>query len=263
MEDIKKIRPIGQKHFWYTLSATGLFFAVMVLVWIHFGEKNVDKAIAVLMFGRSVMDTFALIRTRNLAYLPGIFWPVIMALRLFSGITDPVIRVIYTVVMIPLIVVDLVFRYRKKLKWRYREVLELAARPVADTDNGFTSRPLSAGKFQGDYREIRDFADFCRRHLIALPIEENNRIIFLIESTFWHLCYLNNRYRNYTHILIDSQSNMLVSISKKSYSKYRDELSFDQLCHSLGSLFNHFFNLQKEGQGDQILDRMNQLKLKA
>ncbi len=181
MENINKLKPEGPRKFWTTILVCLVFLTIMITVWISLGERTVDKMIAVLMFSRSVIESFAFIRTRNIAYLPGIIWPAIMALRLFSGVEDVGIRIVYTIIVITLFILDFFLMVKKKLKWRYHEVLELAAKPVEEVTNGFTPRPLPIGKISGSNSEIKDFAEFCRKNLMALPFSEENQIVLFIE----------------------------------------------------------------------------------
>jgi hypothetical protein len=49
----------------------------------------------------------------------------------------------------------------------------------------------------------------------------------------------------------------------EDYLNYREDLSFAQLCDSLGGLFIEFYELFKRGQGMRIIDRMDALGLSA
>jgi hypothetical protein len=46
----------------------------------------------------------------------------------------------------------------RKIKWRGREIFELAAEPVEESENGYTSRPRPIGKLNFHPDEIRQFA---------------------------------------------------------------------------------------------------------
>ena len=50
-------------------------------------------------------------------------------------------------------------------------------------------------------------------------------------------------------------------MSKRDYLDYRDTLSFDQLCASLGDLFIDFVTLFCHGEGVRIIDRMDALRI--
>jgi hypothetical protein len=56
-------------------------------------------------------------------------------------------------------------------------------------------------------------------------------------------------------------SEVSVHIAQKVYLDYRQPLSFDQLCTSLGQVFIDFFELYKKGEGLRVIDRMDDIKI--
>ena len=50
--------------------------------------------------------------------------------------------------------------FTRKVKWRKREILELAAFPVNENTNGFSERPKPVGKKDFKHNEILEFAHF-------------------------------------------------------------------------------------------------------
>jgi len=66
--------------------------------------------------------------------------------------------------------------FTKRLKWRIRELLELAAAPVSETTNGFTPRPRPLGKVEYSKFELMEFAAFALRNHIAIPYHESDRV---------------------------------------------------------------------------------------
>jgi len=56
----------------------------------------------------------------------------------------------------------------KKIKWRGREIFELAAETVEEAGNGYTFRPRPIGRVEFSKQELLAFARFCTRHLIAV-----------------------------------------------------------------------------------------------
>ncbi len=59
--------------------------------------------------------------------------------------------------------------------------------------------------------------------------------------------------QNDTFIAFDFAGNVSVNIAKKDYRKYKADLTFDQLCASLGSLFKTFLKFYQEGNKDRIM----------
>jgi len=62
-----------------------------------------------------------------------------------------------------------------------------------------------------------------------------------------------------THVTFDFAGHVSVTIAKKDYQKYTEELTFDQLCSSLGSLFIEFLELYQKNQSREIIDRLNRI----
>ncbi|MBC8184997.1 hypothetical protein H8E88_28220 [candidate division KSB1 bacterium] len=153
------------------------------------------------------------------------------------------------------------FILTRKIKWRYREVLELAALPIKDTLNGFTNRPRVAGKADFTKHELESFSKFIAKNMIAIPYSQRNKVTFLLAMKIIHKLGMPTDFSKYSYVAFDYDGNITVNIGKNDYLKYRDQLTFDQLCESLGQLFNEFFELFKKGEGVRIIDRMNNLKL--
>lgn len=152
----------------------------------------------------------------------------------------------------------------RKLKWRGREVFELAAEPVEDSGNGYTSRPRPVGKVDYSLQQIRGFARFCSRHLIALPyITSKNITLVLVKNSeeFPRLLGLGGDYRDASWVNFDVDGEVSVHISQRDYLDYREPLAFDQLCTSLGQLFIDFFELYNKGEGVRVIDRMDDLRI--
>ena len=150
----------------------------------------------------------------------------------------------------------------KKIKWRGREVLELAAMPVEKTGNGYTPRPLVAGKTEFSRHQLLEFVEFTRRNLIAVPYLSKDKVVFvpvMEGSEFPFIIGLKYDYLDETWIAFDFEGNVSVNISHRDYLEYQEALSFDQLCKSLGNLFIEFIEIFQRGEGIRIIDRMNAL----
>ncbi|RLD77305.1 MAG: hypothetical protein DRJ15_13795, partial [Bacteroidetes bacterium] len=148
----------------------------------------------------------------------------------------------------------------KKLRWRGREILELAAMNVDDTTNGFTERPRPLGKIDCSKNELAGFTLFIKRSLIAWPIHETNRIVLVPITTgdeYRLPLGFSSDYSESTWIAIDNDGNVQAQISKKDYLKYKETLAFDQLVESLGELFIDFFEKYNNGEGVRIMYDLN------
>jgi hypothetical protein len=154
--------------------------------------------------------------------------------------------------------------FTRKLKWRGREVFELAAEPVEEVSDGYTSRPRPVGKVEYSPQQIRLFTRFCARNLIALPYETSKNITLVLikmGDEFRQLLGLSGDYQDATWVNFDEHGEVSVHISHKDYLDYRESLSFDQLCTSLGQVFIDFFEVYNKGEGVRVVDRMDDLRI--
>lgn len=152
----------------------------------------------------------------------------------------------------------------RKMKWRGREIFELAGEMVSETGDGYTSRPRPVGKVEYTPEEMRAFARFCARHLIALPYSSSKNITLVpikMGQEFGRLLGLSGDYRYATWVNFDMEGEVSVHIAHRDYLDYREPLAFDALCSSLGQVFIDFFELYRRGEGVRAIDRMDALKL--
>lgn len=152
----------------------------------------------------------------------------------------------------------------RKLKWRGREIFELAAEPVVETGNGYTARPRPVGKVEYSLHQMRGFARFCSRHLIALPYITSKNITLVpikMGDEFARLLGLMGDYRDATWVNFEVNGEVSVHIAQNDYLDYREPLAFDQLCNSFGQVFIDFFELFNQGEGVRAVDRMDDLKI--
>jgi len=151
--------------------------------------------------------------------------------------------------------------FKRKIKWRYREILELAARSVRSTEDGFTPRPFPAGKIQVQPPELSSFPGFLLKYGIAWPLIYREKLVFVIpRNMLVYLLGLKKDFQKATYVAIDQEGQLMVKISEKDYSQYQHEFTFDQLCAALGNLFVDFLDQYKNGQSHKIIERMNSLK---
>ena len=100
------------------------------------------------------------------------------------------------------------------------------------------------------------------RNLIAVPYVEKDRVVFVITERYRkHITNIITDYSDESYVVFDFDGSVSVNITKQDYLKYKDELSFDKLCTSMGELFIDFFEMFKQGEGVQIIDKLNKLRL--
>ena len=226
--------------------------------------------VMVLLFGLYAMySIWAFIFTHNIAYLAAFFFQSFMA-TYFLTVPHGLLPIgtksqAWFFYFCGLIVgVWLVFMMiTGKGRWKGRNVFELAAIQVNDTVNGYTDRPRPAGKVGYTKSELFGFAEFVKKNLIAIPYIENNNVVFVPvcmgdEPPF--ILGLAGDHRYYTWISFDFEGNVSASISKKDYLAFTEELSFDQLCDSMGKLFIEFMEYYKRNETERIRHKLNSVK---
>ena len=258
---MRKLKPPQFTIEWAIGLSVGPMVIVICVVW---GMGAMFVAVAIIEFLVTFLQINLYFRTKNSAFiLMGLTMFIIGLLALLFAITgfhsSPVILFAFIVFIAFFIIIYVTAT--KKVKWRTRELLELAAMPVSDTKNGFTERPLPSGKVDGTKKEIDEFAQFLMKNLIVIPYFENVKIIFSLTSSFWKQSGLKLGYSDESWVSFGLDGNVVVSITKNDYLRYNDLFTFDQLCISLGNLFIEFFEMFKRGDGVRIIDRLNALRL--
>jgi hypothetical protein len=235
-----------------------------------FGFPAGFYAIGGLFLLISVIPFVSFWRTRNAGFLAVGLFQFFVFLVCISA--PPAIEDRSQAGMIPLFIIGmyafmLMSGYQllnRKIKWRGQEVFELAAMPIEDTGNNYTSRPRPAGQTKVSKTEMIRFVDFITTNLIAFAFREDNRIVFVPVLPGKDNPYLFGLKKNYledTWVAIDYDGKVTVNITEKDYLIFKQDLDFDQLCASLGNLFIEFLELSKSGQESKIIDRMNALRL--
>lgn len=158
----------------------------------------------------------------------------------------------------------LYLNFKRKLKWRGREILELAANTIEQTNGSFTERPLPTGKVDFSQHDLEEFARFFERKLLGLVYREDSRIVFMplkYKNEYFALFNPNYNYHEKTWVAISYNGNVSVNISKKDYLDYKEDLAFDQLCNSLNDVIIEFIALFTDGREVRIIDKMDELKI--
>lgn len=263
----KKLKP--------DLRITGLIPVIIMiilfsLVSIFTGVKTGFLVVSLGFLIYSVFSLFIFYRTRNISYIAAFLFQIFFALYLltfpggFIPIPDKKIASFFQLCYIVAGIWLFYLLFTRRTKWKGREVFELAAYATDLDSNGFTNRPRPAGKAEYTREDLLGFAEYLKKNLIAMPHQEENRIIFIPVKMSDDLRYLlgpGRFQKKSTWIAFDYHGNVTVSMSKRDYLDYKDELSFDQLCENLGKLFIGFMEYYKKGEAERILDKLNELKL--
>lgn len=156
------------------------------------------------------------------------------------------------VVLVPYMVVN-----KSKMKTHFRKLFELAAQPVEEATNGYSSRPFPAGKESYTRDEILAFGRFLERKMIVVMHEFDHCIVFSFTALS---SLIKPDPENSSCIRFDESGNVLVTIRREDYLQYKDQLSFDELCQSMASLFIRFLKLYREGKEAEILRMLDAME---
>jgi len=246
-----------------------IVLAIFAIVFFVAGLAPALAVLSLIYFLYFLSTLVACIRTSNPYFLVVAFFQLFCALWL---LTNPkgyfyfgnTIFSIFTVAFIISALGVVYVLLGKKVKWRGREVLELAAKNVPQAGESFTERPKPVAQIAYDDQEVLEFTSFLSKNLIALPYFEENRVmlvLILAGEEYRYLYFKNRNLQDSTWVAFDADRNVSVNISKESYLQYKDDLSFDSLCQSLGDLFIRFFEEYKKGREVRVIDTLNDLKV--
>ncbi len=143
---------------------------------------------------------------------------------------------------------------RRRCNPHFRQVLELAAKPVNGLEDGFTRRPFPAGAVNAPRDVIVGFGNFLMKHWLVTSYIENERVVLALNGFSWHYFFFRKLdFQKITHITFENSGNVSVNISQKDYRKFRDQLTFDSLCASLGNLMKTFLVYYQRHEEKEIL----------
>lgn len=237
-------------------------FGVVTLIFDIFVGMRVMAGM-VWMF--AIFYLFVFLRTKDYHQLFLFLWATFLGVMIYINWTRrPDYELIYFLGLIFFGVLIFYFLITRRLKWRGREIFELAAENVEAGKNGYTSRPRPVGRVEYSAHQLHDFAAFTARHLIALPYGSSQSITLVpvkMGDEYGRLLGLSGDYRDASWINFDLNGEVSVRISQKDYLDYREPLAFDELCTSFGQVFIDFLDLHAKGEGVRILDRLDDLKL--
>lgn len=144
---------------------------------------------------------------------------------------------------------------QERLVANARRLLNLASNMINDTSGGFTSRPYSGGKISLSESDLKGFIIFMEgKYVVKSFVKED---VYFLGFSMGESPLVVDDPLEISHVRIDGDRNLSVSISSFDYSRYRKTLNFDQLCQSMSGVFLQFIEYYKEGREDRI---MNELK---
>ena len=144
-----------------------------------------------------------------------------------------------------------VFYGHEKLESNARRLFNLAAEHVHEAHDGFTDRPYSACKAEYTKDEIRGFARFMGGKKIAKSIIQENAVILTFSMGISPLKEPDLQQMSYASF--DNEGQISIHISEYDYNRFKEELTFDQLCKSLGDVFKQFVEYYTKGLESRII----------
>jgi hypothetical protein len=254
MRQASKLKPVK----WIQASILGIitvvvFFTVFAIIRSVSSKETADIISGFLYTAITGFLIFLWFRAHHAHVLPLIIMILLFAVHFFTGIREIIIAA--NLILLALFIY-MVFMFLSHT-YLVRRILEIAAVSVSDTKNGFTTRPLVSGKSEYSPGEIIGFAKFLEDNTIAIPYQDTNGVVLSFPQDWLGRKYdIYGNYPDDTRITFDNDGNVSTVISKGDYSKYKDELTFDQLCESFGGLFIEFLELYRKGESDIILQRI-------
>ena len=240
----------------------------IAVVWIFMGE---EPAFLWTNLAFGVFTVFAFIawwRTRSNGYLASTVYLLACTLMLSvrTGIIpgDRDVAAAFAILLFVSFGILVLMLVTRQAKWRGRDILELAARPVVGEAEAFSNRPRPVGKADYSTGEILEFAAYARRRLIAMTYVETDRVVFVPVKMGTEYGYLFRGDRDYsgdTWVAFGNDGNITVNVSETDYSAFLEDLDHDQLCRSLADVFLDFLDMHRKGQDGRILDRLDAMKI--
>ncbi len=266
MYTLRKLKP--NRTYGWILVPIGLM-AVMLAVGALFGAPAGFAVGGAVFTLYSAYSCLTFVRTANAGFIVVTLFQLSAGLVAFSwalayGQRPNRLGLVFVACMLFFMAWMVLLAATKKIRWRGREVLELAAAEVEQAQNGYTGRPLPVGKTDFTQDHILGFAEFARRHLIAITYVGRDRVAFVPvregnEPAF--ILGLKDDYTDETWVCFDFAGNVSANVSQRDYLDFREALSFDKLCQSLGDLFVEFVGLFQRGESVRILDRLDAVGL--
>ena len=143
----------------------------------------------------------------------------------------------------------------------FRWMLALASETIKGVEDGYSSRPFPAGKFEYNKEDLLNFADFMERGTIEKIYRQNDKIIMVFNGGLSsYIPFIKPNFEKLTYAEMDFKGNMNIHFAEKDYKLYKEELTFDELCKAFGELIWRFFRYYIDGNPKQILKEFRRVK---
>jgi hypothetical protein len=209
------------------------------------------------------------IRTKNkfvLTYF--LIWSSIYSVGVIPGIiavNGNQLQVSLFMLLYFVFLISLLFLHEKlpdNMDIRYfRNILRMAANPITDCRDGYTDRLYPMGKIEVKKMVIEEFGKFANYNLIATTYKENDKIILVLSNGwFQYIPFLKPAWEKVTYVALDDAGSYNVHIARKDYRVYKNDVTFDLLCASLGNLMMEIVKMYENESIDEIIKLLRHKK---
>ncbi|MBE9480144.1 MAG: hypothetical protein IMY69_00445 [Bacteroidetes bacterium] len=240
-----------------TYYSSWLYGLVLILVGILYSVryKLFQPALVICLIGLTVWHYFLATHFEANIYmlqLLGIDISINPEDNPFSMLTWVINAVVLLILMA---VTSPVLNKAFKLEKSARRIFKTAASTVFSATNGFTSRPYSAGYAEYTKDQIIGFTHYLSGKIIVFPVYRENGIYLTFSMRRSPLSI--NEPSEISYVYFNYEGKITVHISAKDYKRYKEELSFDQLCESMSDVFKRFLNYYINNQESRIIPELN------
>ncbi|UCF65780.1 MAG: hypothetical protein JSW33_08095 [bacterium] len=144
-----------------------------------------------------------------------------------------------------------ILRHSLRLNRNARQIFRLAADGVHDKSEGFTPRPFNVGKLETSPDELEGFGRFLNGKQIIQLFSQKDKTFLAFSMGISPLS--NPDLQKVSYVSFSKDQSMAVHVSGYDYHRYREELTFDQICEALANLFMRFLHYYQEGKESRIL----------
>ena len=139
-----------------------------------------------------------------------------------------------------------------------RRLFKLASDLIDDANGGFTNRPFSGGKIDIRDTDLKGFISFMEGKFIIRAYKKEN--VYYLGFSMGASPLVVDDPLEISHVRIDEDHKLSVSISGFDYRQYKENLNFDQLCQSMSEVFLRFIEYYKDGKESRIVSELKSKK---
>ncbi len=255
MENYSKLKgPIG----WMIPVAVFVFLFFIVIEFQNTGTFN----FVVWSFGAFfiILGVIDFLKTRLVTILMLYLmlgtgsWHCLLAFKRFAFFSPLTYGLHVTAFIVFILFTWPILSRHSRLNNNARNLFKLAAEVIYETTNGFTARPYSAGTTEYSKEEILGFSRFMSGRSIARSKVQKNGITLVFSMGISPLS--NPPLEKTSYLTFDYEGNISVHISKYDYRRYKEQLTFDQLCASIGNVFKRFLKYYQDGTEMRIITEL-------